>query len=147
MFGRRRYYLHGVGTRNAHIAVLLDAVEEDYKASAAFINSGDKLTSQCAWTKVSKLDRAQDAGYVKALLSVKERIRSHRPGEIVTVQDVEKFIDDELFDVNSHLESSFPFDGIEVNDIDFSTPPPLSQRDINDDYVVMNEQDEVITRE
>ena len=142
MFGRRKYYVRGVGLRNTNIVVLQDTVGKDHTASAAGIDSGNCFISQMAWREVGKLDRAHYAGYADGLQSVKDKIRSHvEGGDELNLQDVEKFIDDELFDVDTRMQTQLPFYDIEVEDLDFHEPPPVEHRERNIEYIVLEDEE------
>ena len=141
MFGRRKYYVRGVGLRNTHILVLEDSVWEDYTASAAKINSGNLCSSQAAWREIGKLDRAHLAGYVAGLRFVKDKISSHsEEGDVLNLQDLEKSIDQELFDVNHSLEWELPFYDIEVIDADNESPPRFLHREPDTEYIVIEDK-------
>ena len=142
MFGRRKYYIRGVGLRNTHILVLEDSVWKDYTASAAKINSGNLCSSQAAWMEIGKLDRAHLAGYVAGLQFVKDKISSRlEEGDVLNLQDVEKLIDYELCDINHSLEWELPFYDIDVIDADNESPPRFLHREPDTEYIVIKDEE------
>ena len=147
MFGRRRYHVKDVALRNAHIAVLKHVVDDERKASAAYINSGDKDTNEYAWKHYGALRRFETAGYVTGLEAVMKKLSLIKRGKgnaaaQLNLQEIEKFIDDELFDINSHLEGELPFYGIDVDDSDFNRVPASWEVDVDTTHIVLDKFDE-----